>query len=87
VLILAAALVVGQQRSRLQDVRNLAAVERARIVARTLDELKTTCAAVGPADQVLREHCRDQATFLILFPECDGPCTSVAAGLLPHAHR
>ena len=86
-LVLAAALVAGQQRSRRQDVRNLAAGERAQLVARTLDELKTTCASVDPANQVVREHCRQQATFVALFPECDGACAAVVAGLLPHAHR
>lgn len=86
-LALTAAYVAGRQHSRLQEVRSLAPDERASIFARALDDVKTTCAAVDAADEVLREHCRDQAAFLVMFPECDAACESLAAAALPHAHR
>lgn len=87
VFVLIGAFVAGRQHSRLQDVRSLAPQARASIFARALDDMKTTCAAVDPGDEVLREHCRDQATFLVMFPECDAGCESLAAAALPHAHR
>ncbi|HVT08554.1 MAG TPA: hypothetical protein VHO67_13930 [Polyangia bacterium] len=84
---LTGAFIAGRQHSRLQQVRSLDPEARASIFARALDDLKTSCAAVDPADEVLREHCRDQATFLVMFPECDAACESLAAAALPHAHR
>ncbi len=84
---LTGAFVAGRQHSRLEEVRSLPPVERASIFARALNDQKTTCAAVDAADQVLRDHCRDQATFLVMFPECDAACESLAATALPHAHR
>ena len=86
-LVLIGAFVAGRQHSRLQEVRSLAPQARASIFARALDDMKTTCASVDPADEVLRDHCRDQATFLVMFPECDAGCESLAAAALPHAHR
>ncbi len=86
-VVLIAAFVAGRQHSRLQEVRSLAPDARASIFARALDDMKTTCASVDPADEVLRDHCRDQATFLVMFPECDAGCESLAAAALPHAHR
>ncbi|MES1165421.1 MAG: hypothetical protein ABUR63_06685, partial [Verrucomicrobiota bacterium] len=86
-VVLIAAFVAGRQHSRLQEVRSLAPEARASIFARALDDLKTTCAAVDPGDGVLRDHCREQATFLVMFPECDAASESLAAAALPHAHR
>ncbi|HSS38683.1 MAG TPA: hypothetical protein VLT58_07930 [Polyangia bacterium] len=86
-VVLTAAFVAGRQHSRLQEVRSLAPAARAGIFARALDDLKTACTSVDPADEVLRDHCRDQAAFLVMFPECDARCESLAAAALPHAHR
>jgi hypothetical protein len=85
--VLTGAFFAGRQHSRLQEVRSLAPDARASIFARALDDLKTTCTSVDAADEVLREHCRDQAAFLVMFPECDASCESLAAAVLPHAHR
>ena len=84
---LTGAYVAGRQHSRLQEVRSLAPDARASMFARALDDVKTTCAAVDATDEVLRDHCRDQAAFLVMFPECDAACESLAAAALPHAHR
>jgi hypothetical protein len=85
--LLVAALAAGARSRTVTDIRAMSADDRARIFARALEDLKTACADPALADGTLREHCRAQAQFLTLFPECDRACQSITAGALPHARR
>ena len=87
VCLLILALAAGTRSRSLADIRALSAGARARIFARALEDMKTTCADVAQIEGALRDHCRSQAEFLRLFPECDSGCQSVAAAALPHARR
>lgn len=45
---------------------------------RSHEELTTTCAT----EPQLREHCRDEAKFILRFPQCDSECRQLAHGWL-----
>jgi hypothetical protein len=81
------ALAAGARFGARAEIRALSARDRARIFGRALEDLRTTCADPARANGALRDHCRAQAEFLTLFPECDAVCRSLAAGALPHARR
>ncbi|HET7825881.1 MAG TPA: hypothetical protein VFK90_11135, partial [Anaeromyxobacter sp.] len=46
--------------------------ERAAVVQRTLDNLRSVCA--GERGRELRDFCRGQAQLVLPFPECDAAC-------------
>jgi hypothetical protein len=69
------------------SIRGLPAAERAQIYQRALSEAESDCATPAASQGALHEHCRRQAEFLVLFPECDGRCQQVAASILPRARR
>jgi hypothetical protein len=69
------------------SIRGLAPVERSALYRRTLDDTRAGCSAPDARAGVLGDHCRSQAEFLTLFPECDAPCRQLAAAILPHARR
>jgi hypothetical protein len=76
--------------SRSQEVaglRTLSAEARRILVTRTVDELGTICRGTAAASGSLREHCVDQAHFVLLIPECGDACQRAAVGVLPHAGR
>jgi hypothetical protein len=56
-------------------VAALPAAERARLFARTLEDL-TLCRA--EANDSLREHCEKQAELALTFPECTAECRALA---------
>lgn len=87
VLALAVALGAGARWRRVAEIRALSPPERTRIFSRALDDLKTTCARREETDGPVREHCRGQAEFLTLFPECDARCQLLVSAALPHARR
>ncbi len=86
-VLLALALAAGSRSRTVVDIRALSAQERARIFGPALEDLKAACTDPIREDGALRDHCRAQAEFLTLFPECDRVCQSVAAGALPRARR
>lgn len=63
--------------------------ERRTLYLRTLDTLRTSCAAASPASApaALDDHCRHQATFIVQFPECDARCQTLAEPFLPKPAR
>jgi hypothetical protein len=81
------AIVAGGRSRSLAEIRALSSGDRARMFQRALDDMKTTCAGPERLDGALRDHCRAQAEFLMLFPECDRACQTMAATSLPHARR
>jgi hypothetical protein len=77
-------LIEGQSQ---RDVARIAAPNRVGVFRRASEDLRETCnlpeAAVGP----LHDHCASQASFVMLFPECDAACAQVARAFLPRARR
>jgi hypothetical protein len=85
VLIGFGAAVAGTQERR--EIGGLPADERAGIYARVADDLERTCTAPSAQEGALRDHCRREAAFVVLFPECDARSASLARSILPHARR
>jgi hypothetical protein len=84
--ILILGLVVGQW-NRVTSLSHVPASIRADEYARALTDAEATCARPEAADGALRQHCLDEAQFLVLFPECDARCRGVVETILPHARR
>jgi len=63
------------------ELRKLPEAERRALHLRTVETLRTTCSnASGPE---LTEYCRDQAEFLVGFPECSRSCRELAQRYAP----
>jgi hypothetical protein len=78
-VVVLAALAIYWQGEPEREVRSMPAAERRALYQRTLETLQNTCArAQGPT---VREHCREQATFIELFPECNNPCRDLVVQL------
>jgi hypothetical protein len=69
------------------NIRDLPAATRRTLYRRALDDVESACALPAAREGSLRDHCRRQARFLSLFPECDAACQRTAASILPRAHR
>jgi hypothetical protein len=69
------------------DVSRLEPARRAEIFRRAHGELRETCVLPDAADGPLRDHCIEIAKFILLFPECNGPCAELARGILPQPLR
>jgi cytochrome b pre-mRNA-processing protein 3 len=85
--LLVVVLAVGTRPGARADIGRLSPGDRARIFGRALEDLRTACADPARLDGALRDHCRAQAEFVTLFPECDRVCQTIATALLPHARR
>ncbi len=59
-----------------RTVRALPRDQRAPVFTRTLQNLRVLCEPAPPRS--LRDHCRDQAGFILKFPECDDSCQEIA---------
>jgi cytochrome b pre-mRNA-processing protein 3 len=70
-----------------REVSRLPITDRGAIFRRATDELATTCRLPEAADGPLRDHCTTEASFVLLFPECDAACGRTARDILPHARR
>ena len=78
-------IVAGGALLRWQQQRSLASLpvdDRAALFHRTLDTLTTTC-----RNDALADHCREQAAFILQFPECDEACRAVATRFGPAPTR
>jgi hypothetical protein len=56
-------------------IRGLSEPERHALLARTLQNLNSIC---SPADDAMRDFCREQARLAMEFPECDKACQELA---------
>jgi cytochrome b pre-mRNA-processing protein 3 len=80
-LVAAALVVVGvflfDPDTERRAVRRLPEAERRALYGRTLRTLETSCA---PAERSrgLDDYCREQAEFLLNFPECDAACRVIS---------
>jgi len=66
-----------------ENIRDLAPPAREAFYRRTLQEVKGACTLPAAREGGLRDHCRRQAQFVRLFPECDAACWRTTASLLP----
>jgi hypothetical protein len=75
----------GEQRKAL---RELPAADRQPLFERTRQNLQSVCRGARvqrPAG--LAGYCREQAEFILQFPECDAECSNLARGLLNQPAR
>jgi hypothetical protein len=68
-----------------RSVRTLDDAERHALFTRTLETLRTTCAAHRDAE--LTGFCAEQAQFVLRFSECDAACHDLARSQLRPATR
>jgi hypothetical protein len=80
-----AGMAIGQWRG-VDRIRSLPDGVRAAAYARALGDIEQTCAP-PPENDPLRQHCREQAQYVTIFPECDATCRQLVEPLLPHARR
>jgi hypothetical protein len=59
-----------------EEIRDLPPPERAALVERTLETLRTTCARFTGPD--LTEYCSDQAELIVDLEECGPDCRAIA---------
>lgn len=75
-----AAYVVWEEGAVDRAIRALPPEERRAQFLRTEEELRTVCA---DPPQALRARCREQAAFLLRFPECGAECRCLVERLFP----
>jgi hypothetical protein len=66
---------VTDRRSERATIEQLPAGERQALYERTLQTLSTTCSEPVAG---LDKFCREQADFIVQFPECDNACVAMA---------
>ena len=69
------------------SIAALPAGARAQLFRDSLAEVQSTCLEPYAARGSLRDHCVEQARFVLRFPECGPECRRAANAVLPHAHR
>lgn len=72
---------------RVGQIARLSPAHRAVIFARAREDMFETCTLPEADTGPLREHCLNQAVFVVQFPECNGACQQAARALLPRATR
>jgi cytochrome b pre-mRNA-processing protein 3 len=85
VLLLSIAVWVWFRRAETRAVSQLPRAERRAVYARQLENLRVLCAR--PRDDILSERCRQQAEFILAFPECDTACQEIANRILQQPTR
>jgi hypothetical protein len=68
-------------------VRKLPVEARTQIFRDNSTEVRSTCRQSYAEQGPLRDHCVEQARFILLFPECGPECRAAANAILPHARR
>jgi hypothetical protein len=81
-----ALLIWVHQREGERQVREMPQDARLTLYTQVLAQVQS-CRDVSATTGPLRDHCTDQARFVLLFPECVGSCQRAAYDVLPHAHR
>ena len=78
--------VVFESRAQVAVTR-IESSDRGAIFARARTDLRETCSLPEASEGPLRDHCRETATFVLLFPECDAACGRAARAVLPQARK
>jgi hypothetical protein len=79
--------IVGAIHGNTVALRRLPPSERSMLYRHAVEELETTCLEPAAAGGRLRDHCTQQANFILGFPDCDQRCRRAATIVLPHARR
>ena len=79
--------VVLSHREAVVGLRELPAETRHTLFVETLGELTSVCRGSPAATGILRDHCVDEARFVVQLPECTDACRHAVALILPHARR
>lgn len=72
-----AVVLIWSQTAEQRAIRHLPASERKALYERTLSTLRSPCSS-SQRSNGLADFCRDQARFVLEFPECDTPCNVLA---------
>ncbi|HVR03666.1 MAG TPA: hypothetical protein VMT47_16125 [Polyangia bacterium] len=70
-----------------RSIAGLSPSHRTEVFRRAYDDLRETCRLPEAHEGPVQEHCRNTASFVLLFPDCDKACGEAARALLPHARR
>lgn len=74
------------QRSNERELREMPVSDRRTLYEQTLQILRTSCATAASTPGYAQEdRCREQASFLARFPECDRTCHQLTDPLTPKA--
>jgi cytochrome b pre-mRNA-processing protein 3 len=68
-----------------RELSSLPVPERKALYERTRQTLLTVCSQPHGAE--LEDHCREQAHFILRFPECDRACRELAERFAPNPTR
>jgi hypothetical protein len=79
--------VVLSHREAVVGLRELPAETRQTLYVETLGELTSVCRGLPAATGILRDHCLEEARFVVQLPECTDACRHTVALILPHARR
>jgi hypothetical protein len=74
-------------REAMVGLRELPAEARHTLFVETLGELTGVCRGLPAATGILRDHCVEEARFVVQLPECTAACQRAVALILPHARR
>lgn len=86
-VLLAGFLVATAQIHKGASIRKLPLESRARIFSQASAELRSICLEDYAARGPVRDHCIEEARFILRFPECGRECQAAANAVLPHAYR
>jgi hypothetical protein len=67
----------ANRRAETRALLSLPAVERRALYERTLETLQSEACDAREGASGLREYCREQAEFIVRFPECDRACSEL----------
>ncbi|HEY2728581.1 MAG TPA: hypothetical protein VGK52_01495 [Polyangia bacterium] len=70
-----------------RSIAGMPSAHRSEIFRRAYDDLRETCRLPEAREGPVQEHCRNTASFVLLFPDCDKACGEAARALLPRARR
>ncbi|HEY2904135.1 MAG TPA: hypothetical protein VGL59_26340 [Polyangia bacterium] len=70
-----------------EAVRALPPETRVKLLQHGLDELRSICRTPYATSGPVRDHCIQQASFVLLLPECGTACRNAAAAIVPRALR
>jgi hypothetical protein len=68
-------LLIHSEGAERRAIRDMPAPERQALLARTVQNLKSIC---SPAENAMRDFCREQAQLAVEFQECDKACLELA---------
>jgi hypothetical protein len=68
-------LLIHSEGAERRAIRDMPAPERQALFGRTVQNLKSIC---SPAEDAMRDFCREQAQLALEFQECDRSCQELA---------